>query len=88
MPRETPTPIPIFRPLLSVAVGALEDGGFVEVAVVVLGMKFQPFRWMPVITVALGAVDIDVTHAFVTTPSDPVLVFARWGKNREVLVWC
>jgi hypothetical protein len=78
VPRETPTPIPIF--LLSLVFVGFEDGvivalGFVregadvddeegeEDEVAVLGTKFQPFIWIPVTAALLVAVDIDVTHA-------------------------
>jgi hypothetical protein len=49
VPKETPTPIPIF--LLSLVFVGFE------------GTKFQPFIWIPVTAAPLVAVDIDVTHA-------------------------
>jgi len=99
MPRETPTPMPIFLPLLpprfawsdgsgGVGLGIVGEEGVVgdeevvryEVVVVeaengdvVLGTKFQPFRWIAPITVATCAVDIDVIHAEANT-FDSVIV--------------
>jgi hypothetical protein len=83
VPRETPTPMPIFLPVSSIAFarlggsravasGVVTDDGVVveeENVVVVVGTKFQPFSWIPAIAVALCAIDIDVTHPEVTPPA-------------------
>jgi hypothetical protein len=67
VPRETPTPMPIFLPVSSVitfggsvddALGVVED----ENVVVLVGSKFQPFKWTAGIVVAICAVNIDVSH--------------------------
>jgi hypothetical protein len=90
VPRETPTPMPIFLPVLSVAFAEFDESAAValgigdeevvvedeevvvedeevvvedEDVVVVVGTKFQPLSWIPLIVVALCTVDIVVTHA-------------------------